>query len=120
MNTITLVSLTPPKVGQVFTTQKSDTQALCLRVDHKPNGNLAIQYISIEKMRKFIESDDNNYTPPTEWTTWYEQRKYDSPKYGGVMDWSHTANLINDTKECTCSNCDNYYEVEGLTDTEEG
>lgn len=114
--THTIVSLTPPKVGQVFETQKSRTEALCLRVDTKPNGNLSIQYISIKNMQRFIESDNNNYTPPTEWTTWYQLPKYDQPKYGTVIDWSSYPKDIDDSWECECWNCSETFEVDGYRD----
>ena len=113
--TFAIVRLTPPKVGQVFDTQKSRTSALCLRVDTKPNGNLSIQYISIENLRRFINGTDNNYEPPTEWTTWYQEPKYDGPKYKNCLqDWSNHEHIINDSDECECDECGQIHEVEGL------
>ena len=116
--TFAIVRLTPPKVGQVFDTQKSRTSALCLRVDTKPNGNLSIQYISLENLRRFINGTDSNYEPPTEWTTWYQQPKYDGPKFKGcIQDWSMHEHIINDERECECGECGEYHSVEGLAET---
>ena len=111
--TIEIVALTPPKVGQVFETQKSKHLALCLRVDVKQNENLSVQYVRIDNLKKEFNSGDLVYT---EWTTWYQKPKYDTPLWKGVIDWSHYPNLVNDTQECECYECGNYYEVEGLRD----
>jgi hypothetical protein len=102
-----------PKVGQVFTTQLNDNLGMAVRVDNKPNGNLAIQYL------KITENGDGTYTTSLEmaWTTWYLP-KYENPKYGKVADLSNYETHINDTHECTCRECDNYFEVDGFRDQE--
>lgn len=103
-----------PKVGQVFNTQFNDRLGMAVRVDNKPNGNLAIQYL------KLSENGDGTYTTSLElaWTTWYTP-KYEKPKYGKVSDFSTHENIVNDAEECSCRNCDYTIEVDGVRDTEE-
>jgi len=49
---------TLPRRGRLIKTQLNNHKGLVIRVDTKPNGNLAVRYIDIKTMRP-------------KWTTWY-------------------------------------------------